>query len=202
MDYTTSILKTTGRLGFSTALFLSKILSVIPDISEYSFNIDVTEDYNRIYDRESFEKFNTLSFERRWNIFLFQMLYDENEMEIFENLSYNGMINFNHTLRINEVKFGDIFSFTPYGTYTKTRPSSGRALLDPSETYRLQISNIQIKKITIPLLEFLIKDQTISARYSYGRTLNRNALNTDEIFRDSTTNEGGVTLYFGESGVG
>lgn len=202
MDYTTSILKTTGRLGFSTAIFLSRILSVIPDISEYSFNIDITENYNRIYDTESFEKFNTLTFERRWNIFLFQMLYDENEMEIFEKLSYNGVINFNHTLRINEVRLGDIFSFTPYGTYTKVRSSSGKSLLDPSETFRLQISNIQIKKITIPGLEFLIKDKTISANYSYSRTLNRNALKLDEIFRDSETHSGDVTLYFGETSVG
>ncbi len=202
MDYTTSKLRTTGRLGFSTAVFLSRILSVIPDISEYSFNIDITENYDRIYDRESFEKFNSLTFERRWNMFLFQMLYDENEMEIFERLSYNGIINFNHTLRINEVRFGDIFSFTPYGTYTKTRPSSGRTLLDVSETYRLQISNIQLKKITIPGLEFLIKDKTISGNYYYSRTLNRNALNLDEIFRDSETHDGNVTLYFGETGIG
>ncbi|MCX8092672.1 MAG: hypothetical protein N3E50_00735, partial [Candidatus Goldbacteria bacterium] len=202
MDYTTSILKTSGRLGFSTAIFLSKILSIIPDISEYSFNIDITENYNRIYDPDSFEKFNALTFERRWNIFLFQMLYDENEMEIFEKLSYSGTINFNHTLRVNEIRLGDIFSFTPYGTYTKSRPSSGRTLLSPSETYYLSLSNIQIKKITIPGLEFLIKDKTISASYSYNRTLNRNALNLNEIFRDSETQRGEITLFFGETGVG
>ena len=202
MDYTMSILKTSGRLGFSTAIFLSRILSVIPDISEYSFNIDVTENYNRIYDPDSFERFNMLTFERRWNIFLFQMLYDENEMEIFEKLSYSGTINFNHTLRINEVRFGDIFSFTPYGTYTKSRPSSGRSLLSPSETYNLYLSNIQIKKITIPGLEFLIKDKTISANYSYNRTLNRNAMDLNELFRDSETQRGDITLYFGESRIG
>lgn len=202
MDYTTSVLKTTGRLGFSTAVFLSRILSVIPDIAEYSFSIDVTENYNGKYDLESFEKFDSLTFERRWNTFLFQMLYDENEMEIFEKLSYYGTINFNHTLRLNEVKFGDIFAFTPYATYTKTRASSGRSLLDPSETYRLQISSIQIKKITIPGLEFLIKDKTISATYTYSRTLNRNALNLDEIFRDTETQNGDITLYFGESDLG
>jgi hypothetical protein len=197
-----SILKTGGRLGFSTAVFLSRIFSIIPDISEYSFNIDITENFNRIYDPVSFDKFNSLTFERRWNMFLFQMLYDENEMEIFEKLSYSGTINFNHTLRINEVKFGDIFSFTPYGTYTKTRASSGRSLLDPSETYNLYISGIQIKKITIPGIEFLIKDKTISANYSYNRTFNRNALNLMEIFRDSETHRGDITLYFGETETG
>jgi hypothetical protein len=202
LDYGSSQLNTTGRLEVYSGLSLSQLLSFLPNISRYSFSVDLNETYDNRYDQDAFKKFDTLTFERKWNVFLWKMLYDENEMKLLENISLRGAINISHRITLDNINFGDIFSFNPSGTYSKSRYSSGRTLQDPTESWTLDMGSIQVKKITIPGLEFLIKDKTISAGYSFRKDLTRDALKTVDITKDSDSHSGRITLYYGAEGSG
>jgi hypothetical protein len=117
-------------------------------------------------------------------------------MKKYEGISYNGAITLRHTLRLNEIKFGDYVSLTPYGTYTKTRPSAGRTLQEPNETWSFSLSSFRINRITIPGLEAVVKDQVISGNYNYSNNIRRNPLNTAEITRETTSQDASASLYY------
>jgi hypothetical protein len=196
MDYTQGQLNTTGKLELSTGAALSKLWPKLPDISSYSVSVDVNETYNKTYDPAGFDKYRALDFERKWYVFLWQMIYKEGEMRQLEDISYNGTITLTHSLRLNEIKFGDNFSISPYGTYTKTRPSQGKTLMEPKESWYLNLDPITVMKITIPALEFLVKDQKLTATYSYRKDMTKNPLDLRDITNNTDTHNATMSLLY------
>ncbi|HRU39989.1 MAG TPA: hypothetical protein P5511_08935, partial [Candidatus Goldiibacteriota bacterium] len=165
--------------------------------------IDTNETYDNRYDSLAFEKYESLTFERKWGIFLWQMLYDENEMKALEDISLMGAINISHNLSFENIRIGDNISFNPRGTYTKSRRSSGRTLQDPVESWVFDMGSIQVNKITVPGLDFIIKDRTLSAGYSYRRDITTSALNPSaKPLRDSETHSGNMMMTYGIDGAG
>lgn len=201
-DYGSSMLYTTGRLEAYSGLALSQLLNFLPNISRYRFSIDLNETYDNKYDTAAFRKFEALTFERRWNAFLWKMLYDENEIRMLENISLRGTVGISHELSLDNINIADVVSFGPRWTFSKYRDSQGRTSQDPREQWSINFGNIQVKKITIPFLEFLVKDKTMSGGYSFTKDTTYSELGTvktpkGDVLRESGTHNGNLSLYFG-----
>jgi hypothetical protein len=196
LSYEQNQLRTTGLLEFSTPIQFSKMWSFIPDINKYSASVNVSENFDNQSDPQSFSRYDSLTFERRWYAFLWQMMYNQREMQQFEDISYIGTITLNHTLQFNELKLGDYVSLTPYGTYTKTRPSSGRTLQEPSEDWNLSLQQWRINKITIPGLEAFVNNQTINGTYGFTKNLRWNPMVLSEKTKDTNTQTFSAQLMY------
>lgn len=200
-EYTSNLLYTNASLSARARVAISKIIPVLPDITNISAGVS---DSNRRYDNNyypgSFKAFDELPFEKKWYVFIWEYFYDEKSVERLEALSYGGAMSRDYTLDLAEIKFFDRLRIAIGANYSIRRDSQTRTLTGINDSLRLSAREIYFDKVTLPGLEFLVKDQTVSGSYNYTVTNTYNPLDRKELIRGTKGHDASFNLPYKTEG--
>ncbi|HPI04128.1 MAG TPA: hypothetical protein PKZ78_09850, partial [Candidatus Goldiibacteriota bacterium] len=201
-EYTSNLLYTNASLAARSKVALSKIIPVFPDIANISAGVsDTNRRYDNNYYPGSFEEFDELPFEKKWYVFIWEYFYDESAVEKLEALSYGGAMSRDYTLDLAEIKFFDRLRIAAGANYSIRRDSQTRKLTGINDSLRLSAREIYFDKVTIPGLEFLIKDQTVSGSYNYTVTNTFNPIDRKELVRGTVAHDASFNLPYKTEGT-
>ncbi|MCE5300874.1 MAG: hypothetical protein LLG37_08415 [Spirochaetia bacterium] len=204
LDYTQNNINNTGKLEASTGLKLSSLWNLLPDISSYKFSINNISRFDNLKYGDSFRRYDDMTFERKWNLFMWQMLgNDDTEMRKYEEVAEYGVFTINHTLNLSEIKINTFvlgnFGFAPTMSYDLKRDFTSRgASRNFDERMSFSVWSFKFDKVNIPLpwIDQVVRDQTITGGYTYSRNIKRDA--ERNIISDTITNSlSNLNLSFG-----
>ncbi len=168
LDYVLNAVISSGSMRINTPFALSKILPFMPDISNMSVSVnDNSRRFDEQYMPGTFLKYNSLSFDKRWNIYLLSYLYNEEAVTAVENISYNGSIDKTASVDLAAIKLPFNLSFSPGASYSRRRYSQQRAIQSLNDSFSAMVRDIYIDDVTIPGLDFLVNKERLSGRYSF-----------------------------------
>jgi hypothetical protein len=177
-------------------VLFSKLIAFMPDISSLNVYVnDTNRRYDNNYDPNALSDFDSLPFEKRWDVTLWQYIYDEEKLKELEDISYSGSFAKGMTADFSELKLG-ILRIVPNAGYEQRRDSTIKTLSGLSDSTRFSLREIYIDKVNLPFLGWLVKDQTVTGSYNYtlGRTFD--PLSPDSLIKNSVTHDSSINLPY------
>lgn len=204
-DYPSNRLTTTGSLSASTGIALSRLLNFIPDITSYSLSIRLNETFdNQIY-RDTFRRFERLSFEQQWNVTMWNYAINAKnsagvlDIQRLEELSSFGALSISHDIMLSQITFGDILSFQPSGGYRKGRNSTSRSVSLLTDTWNLWVRGINIYNPLEEAFPDLFKGRRITGDYSFTLDTGSDPKDPGTVVTSNETQNGALQVNFSKT---